>query len=317
MSRFSSACNPLGWFAVLMVVVLAGCTSLPDAGPFAVATGELSEAVRTSGRAASDELRRMTNGDAVASRLDTAWEARKAAMTSMVAYADALRAIVESAHNAGNAGRNLAEKLGNLATAAGIINPAAGASVKVSAEIAGRVWGQIALARASASLAQALDEAQPAVETIAETIAADTRDLRLAVDAALQNEIAQIRQLPGANDIIGFHENVAGLKGAILSADADLGALTREQQAQLDAIDRQLASTRGDYERFQSLTTEARERHRALRALLDATGDAVARWGAAHKRLAQAVRERKAVTVDSLLGAVSDVRELVRKVRDL
>lgn len=317
MLTHSTAYRPLLGAASLALALLQACTSLPDAGPFAVATAELSEAVRTSGRAAADELRRMTNGDAVASALDEAWEAREAAMTSIVAYADSLRAIVQSAHQAGNAGTRLAEKVGNLATAAGIIDPALGPSLRVGADIAGRVWKEIALARGAASLAEALDQAQPAIETIAETIADDTRDLRTAIDAARLNQMAQIRQLPGANDIIGFHENAAAVKGAILSADADLASLSREQQVQLDAIDRQIASTRADYERFQGLIAEANARHRALRQLLDATGDAVARWGAAHKRLAQAVRERKAVTVDSLLDAVSDIRELVRRVREL
>lgn len=314
-SRSHRATCWLVWWGGLGCTLLGSCTSLPDPGPFAMATAELHEAVRTSGRAVTDEFGRMTSGPEIAEEFLKAWKKREAVMLAMVAYADSLRAIVASAQQAGDAGKQLAEKAGDLATAAGIISPAAGPPLKGAAEMAGRVWKEIALAKSASSLTKALEAVQPAVETIADTIAADTQDLRRAVMAALENQLGQIKNEPGYNDIVGFHLKAPAAKAAVLKEDLEY--LSSDGKGRLDAIDRKVASTREDYQRFQALNEAVRERSRRISALVDATGDAVARWGCAHKSLVQAMQAREPVTVDSLLDAVADVRQLIKKVRDL
>ena len=304
------------WAVGVALLWCVSCTSLPDPGPFVVATAELDEAVRASGRAVTDEFGRMTNGPGLVQEFTKAWKAREAVLRAMVAYADSLRSIVAAAGQAGESGKQLAEKVGNLATAAGIVDPAAGASVKVAAELAGRVWQEIAMARAASSLVQALDAVQPAIETIADTMAADTKDLHDAVAAALGNQLGQIKGEPGYNDIVGFHLHAPIAKAAVLSEDLDPGSLTWGGRFRLEALERQLASTREDYERFQSLQVAALERSKRASALVQATGDAVARWGSAHRSLVEAMRARKPITLDSLLDAVEDVRQLIKKVRD-
>lgn len=298
--------------------LLFACAPLPNAQPFAAATAELSSAVKASGRTAADELRLMTNGEARAAQLEAAWKVRVAVMDSMVLYADSLVDLVESSNQAGSAAAALADKVGNLAMAAGIINPAAGASVKVGADVAKLVWTNIARARGAASLKESLVAAQPAIEIIADTIAADNADLRKAVDAALANQESQA--LPAAsplNEIVGLRENSAKIKAGIIKRATSAGAPSLASvQGELDAIDRLLASSQPEFDAYQRSIDSARARHRIVRDLLATTDDAIARWGVAHRQLAQALEKGRGIDMSALADAVVDIRNIIKKVRE-
>ncbi len=299
-------------------VFVPACAPLPDAKPFAAATADLSNAVRSSGRAAADELRLMTNGEERAAELEKAWKARLAVMDAMVLYADALVDLVESSNQAGDAAAALADKVGNLATAAGIINPAAGASVKVSADVAKLVWTNIARAKGAASLKQSLAAAQPAIEVIADTIAQDNADLRKAVDAALSNQESQA--LPAnspLNEIVGLRENSARIKARIIQhATASGTPSLTGVQAELDAIDRLLASSQMEYDAYARTIESARARHALVRDLLATTDDAISRWGVAHRQLVNALEKGRSIDMSALADAVVDIRSIIKKARN-
>lgn len=297
---------------------LVACAPLPDARPFAAATAELSSAVKASGRTAADELRLMTHGEERAAQLEAAWKARVAVMDSMVLYGDSLVDIVESSNQAGAAAAALADKVGNLAMAAGIINPAAGASVKVSADVAKLVWTNIARAKGAASLKEALAAAQPAIEIIADTVAQDNADLRKAVDAALSNQESQA--LPASsplNEIVGLRENSAKIKANIIKRATSSGTPSLASvQGELDAIDRLLASSQPEYDAYAKTIESARARHRIVRDLLATTDDAIARWGVAHRQLAQALEKGRGIDMSALADAVVDIRNVIKKARE-
>lgn len=301
--------------AFLVPALLWGCTALPDASPFASATGQLAEAVRTTGRTAGDDLATLPNGPAHAKAFGDAWAVRVATMESMTRYADSLVGIVDAANKAGASAEALATKVGNLATAAGIIDPALGPSVKVTSEVAKFVWANIALAKGASDMQKALEAAQPAIETIAETIAQDTKDIRLAVRAAYAEQERQLSAGP-INSVIGLHVTTGPqAKAAII--DAANGPLTDAQLKSLEAIDKSLAATQTEYDVYTKQLSALRARRVAMLQLLGATDDALARWGAAHKSLLTALRERRPVSVESLADAVVEIRTLIKKVREL
>ena len=176
------ACSPL---LGLAFVTLIGCTTLPDVGPFAEATAELRSAVVGSGTTAESELRRMQGGQSYAEQFADQWKTRTQAMNGLVDYADSLQSIVKASSDAESNVGALADNVAQLATAAGIALPGAGA-VAVASDMASFVYRQIALARAAQSLAGALETSQPAIEQIANKIALDlkvTQDIFRAASA--------------------------------------------------------------------------------------------------------------------------------------
>jgi hypothetical protein len=301
----------------VLAIVLGGCTPLPDVSPFSTATTQLSSAVRTSGLATADEVAGMTNGGQLSTDLRTAWKARIAAMDAMTSYADSLVAIVNASNDAGNSASALADKVGNLATAAGIINPAAGASVKVAADTAKLVWTNIARARGAASLQDAIDAAQPAIETIAETLALDGKDLRIAVRAAITNEKNELRRDTSVNTVRGLHINAPAAKAGIIGNFDPTGNVGFANQSDLDALNQLLDGTRKEFDASEEKLAALNARQKTLLALIGATDDAIVRWADAHKSLAAAVRARRPIDLSSLMDGIVEVRELVKKVREL
>jgi hypothetical protein len=60
-----------------------------------------------------------------------------------------------------------------------------------------------------------------------------------------------------------------------------------------------------------------RQREKAGRSILGAAENAVAAWGIAHQELVKAVKERKPVSLESLIAAVVEVRTLTQRWREL
>jgi len=84
--------------------------------------------------------------------------------------------------------------------------------------------------------------------------------------------------------------------------------------AQMDLAYKQVAPYLDEYNKQ---LIPIRRREKAGRSLLGAAENAVAAWGVAHQQLVRAVKERKPVSVESLLAAVVEVRTLIQKWREL
>src|SRR5689334_21109279 len=110
---------------VLLVVFLvaAGCAALPDVAPFAAASRQLAGAVKASGTAISEDLHARPDLEARARAFDGAWAVRNDLMRAVVAYSDSLVGIVKAAGDSREAARSLADKVGSLAQAVGVIQP--------------------------------------------------------------------------------------------------------------------------------------------------------------------------------------------------
>lgn len=87
-------------------------------------------------------------------------------------------------------------------------------------------------------------------------------------------------------------------------------------QAELDAIDRLLASSQMEYDAYARTIESARARHALVRDLLATTDDAISRWGVAHRQLVNALEKGRSIDMSALADAVVDIRSIIKKARN-
>ena len=302
-----------GSFLLLLIAASSfGCASLPETGPFVDATIELRSAVAASGSTVEAELRRMNGGQKYANQLANDWAARIQAVDALVVYAESLRGIVKAGQEGGQAARSLASSVTALAKAAQVAMPAAGA-VTVATDTASFIYGQIALVRASRSLEEALMNAQPAVQRIATIIALELKKL----DEILRLASADIDSARQVNHQVelGFRKAlIKEQKGLYSNNPADLKP---KQKARLLEINELIESTKIWYEPLQTKKEQVEKRLHAGRDLIAAAGQATGQWAAAHEQLVHAIRDNRSINTKALVQATLEVRELIKRIREL
>lgn len=291
-----------------------GCTALPDVTPFATSSREFASGVKAAGRVVSEDLR---SDDALADsskKFDEAWDARNKAMEGVVQYADGLAAIVKSTQDARAQAKALGNKLETLAAAAGVVNPAIGASVAVGIDVASFIYGQIAIVRGANSLQEAMDAAQPAIDKLAEIITKDSENLKEVVLSTASLRRTAIQQAGGAKASSFAREIEARRDEARAAFARDPSSARRDD---LLAIDRLAATAQAENQQFQDQVARAREMAGTSAELIQAMRDGVSRWTAAHRQVAQALKDRQSVSVESLTDAAVEVRDLAQRLRAL
>jgi hypothetical protein len=300
------------WWLPLVLLLAGGCAALPDLSPFATASRELAGAVKTSGAVVTEDLQASPGLEAEAKTFERAWAARNDAMRAVVSYSDGLVAIVKATGDARASARSLADKLGVLASAAGVVQPGAGMAVNVAADTAAFVWAQIALAKGAGSLEEALGHAQPAIDRLADIMTRDTDDLGKIIrgSALLQRNTLGVT----FGDAVGYRKTVAQRRSELRNK---FGRLTEAELAELKRIDEMMIPVNVEIQKFDEQRTRIDRREKANLQLVAATGDALARWAAAHREVALALQNRRPVSVESLTGATVEVRALVTRAREL
>jgi hypothetical protein len=264
----------------------------------------------------------MDRGGPTAERLTESWAARDAAMAGVVMYSDSLVSIVNAAHDRGNVIGELAEKLGGLAAAAGFAMPGSSVAAGVVTDAARFVWAQIELARGARSLEEALAAAQPAVDRIAEKLGEDFRDLDVALRAAVESQRGFLESDPAYNISSGTRDALVERKLALLEELADRGVdgnpdLSDDDLARVARLDALMDAAAAQLVETDAAIAVMESRTRAVHDLVLVSGGAIERWGVAHRDLANAVRMRRPISLDSLITAAAEVRELIKRVREL
>jgi hypothetical protein len=303
---------------VIVCLVLAACGSLPDARPFADATGTWSASVRASGQALVDSLRDV--GSVVPEdrnqyekdikEFEDAWSARAKAAQGAVAYSSSIADLIASAGEAGATVTRAANSLTALAGAAGISLAAPG--VEVAGDIARFLADRIAIVRASGNLEEAVAQAQPAIDRIADHLVSETnRQLKPTLERAYKNLASGIRQQYEADS------NFAGaLEKRLQQARTDALA-DPSKSPKLQELDRMLGTVSGKLKERDQKLDQAGASYRARLQLVNALSAATVAWAAAHRDLAGAIREKRQVSAAELQETIGDLKELTKKVRAL
>ena len=179
---------------VVLISLLCACTSIPDIQPYANATASMATALNKGFAHTENQLALLQaeNPDlqdeakTTLVELRKRWKPSKQAINALVAYTDSLAALA----NAGKTGREAANKLTN--SFEGLYNavaqlfpiPALPAGISTVFKAIGAANGVIARMRAKKALKEAAAEAAPAVQTIAEVLAANFQELEFLSQAA-------------------------------------------------------------------------------------------------------------------------------------
>lgn len=304
----------LGWpLAVLaLLTALSACAPLPDATPFRESTLQLRSAMATGHVAVDGELRASEVLDDLADRLDAAWKRRLAAADGMVAYAESIVALTDAGNKGDETIAAVANSVKSLATAAGVALPQA--PVAVATNTAELIALHIANIRARNTLAEAMQQAQPAVAAVATLVAKDVSDMIAILRAATNLSDAQLRtehntKLGDRNQILAERKGIWGESGNAETAS--------DQLAKLEILDHALKDMDAWYLPFVAERKAIRERESAGLMLLAAIRQAVLDWASAHRQLALAIEKGGRVDPKVLAESIAEIRGLIRKVREL
>ena len=295
---------------LFLIAALSGCTSLPNVAPFVDASDQLRSAVATSGATVEAELRLMDGGSGFADQLKKNWEARNEAFAGIVAYANSLKAIVDAGDEGAASAQKVADSVSGLAKAAGVAMPGSPEAVAVATDIVKFLSSQIALVRATRSLREAMETAQPAIEGIAQMIAADLKDLEDLFVAAAKSNDNTVRTSDEFKNLIGYRRKLLEQIGNSNPADPN----NFDQQLKLGQM---LEATGEWHARYLAKRKEIDDRLRMGRALIQAAMQSARDWGIAHGQLVRALKEHRPVNIDSVVRAADEIQILVRKVREL
>ena len=311
----------LGALALLVFSILAaGCGTLPDARPFADASATLAVAVKSSGQALTDSLRdagsaASSSSDAKAyeelvGKFDAAWAERVKAVQGVAAYSEAIADVIDAGREGEETVKKVGDSLQGLASAVGI--PLAGPAVAAASEISQFIAGRVALVRASRKLEEALAQAQPAVERIAQHLVEDAeKRLKPTLREAHANLVSSIKSPYDADD--NFAKSFARQRDE-LRAKALKDLKLVPQLAEFERV--QAAAVASLKERDQKIE-QASAAYKARLQLVAALSPATTAWAGAHRDLAAAVREKRKVTATELVETVVELKELAKKVRAL
>jgi hypothetical protein len=287
--------------ALASAVFLAGCGTLPDAKPFADATGALSASAKASGQALTDSLREAATvlpDDRGAyerniASFESSWNVRTRALQGAADYSNAIAGLISASDKSSEAAVNVAGLLSTLANSFGV--PVAGAAASVATDIGSFVWQRISIVKASRSLEQAMIEAQPAVDAMAQQLVANgEQHLKPTLTAIHKNILSGIRARydADANLAAAFDQRHKLLRQQALKDSRRLGELEQFEHVKT-SLDARMAERDAKLE-------QAAATYRARLQLINALSVAVQSWAHAHSDLAVAVRKNARYPLSNL-----------------
>lgn len=314
--------RPLHVILAAAALLLAGCPSLPDTKPFADATTSLRGAVVSSGTAVVSELKRnpIEGMAAQGTALEREWKTRAKLMSALGDYAQSITAIADAGNKGGESAQKLADAANTLAQTLGAANLAASAGATLAIDTFKFVNGQIARARAAKSLDAALTEMQPAIERIAELLAADLGALDEAMQIAIvaqQDKLARDNQaeLNYRKRLVAARQNLMGRAANELTEQTPPTKITVADE--LKRIDELLAYAEQWRAAYDTQQAAIAERGRLGGEMIATTRDALGEWAVAHAKLLAAVRTKRAPNVSDLVDAAKRIQDLVARYRQL
>ncbi|MDO8653501.1 MAG: hypothetical protein Q7R66_15060 [Undibacterium sp.] len=296
---------------VLFTGVTAACGTLPDAKPFAEASNTLAHSVKASGQAVSDSLVD-AGGDATAfaGPLQKAWQERVNAVQAASQYASEIANLVAAGNEGAETVKRVADTLGVLAQTAGI--PVAGPVAGVLGDIGQAVAERIASVKSSRTLAQAVAQAQPAIDVIANHLSEDViTGLKPILKSAYDNTVSMIKSEYGDDN--AFAKQLSAKKLQLRTAAVQ----DQKNIAALLEFERMSDTVAGRLKERDQKLEQASVAYKTRVQLVNALVPAIDAWARAHRDVASAIIEKRKVTVTELRETVSDLKELIRKVRAL
>ena len=170
------------------ILFLSGCGSatLPDIKPFAEQTTKMASAADNAYTQAENLLSATDTGAAQVSELRQKWKQTRHALHAMVTYSNALAALADTGAKGGESAGAVADAVQSLLGVVGV--------EKVSKKLVGvikEVNELVAAVRAKESLEEAIEQAQPAIDSMCKVIAENLDELE-DINQAAGTEIKRV-----------------------------------------------------------------------------------------------------------------------------
>lgn len=337
----SSSPDAVAWRATgvaIAALVIAGCAAtVPTLWPFSSRTSDMSTGIR-SGFAGTDTLLQLadTPPEDIA-RFRSIRSRATATLTAVVEYSRTLAEVAATGRAGKDAARTTAEALGGVVAIAGAPQ-AAGVTTATVAELAGAV----AAVRARTSLKDAVETAQPAIDTIATILTRDLSELeRLVAIAAVEAERKVFgehyaaldyrrslrREVRRTDEILTLYLDArAGSADAITTlrtldpesppAPADSKAFEQREQlwrSRARELDAELKRIEPDCRAHDTRMERIARTEATTAATLQAGRNAVTAWARAHRRIPEALDAGLPPSIVEFAAATREIAEAARK----
>jgi hypothetical protein len=332
--------------AAILAFGLAACGTLPDVTPFADATEHLRDAVVQVKPAVINEVQNVPDGEDYVTLIGNEWKTRIDAVNAMNNYSQSLVAIV----GAGNEGSETAEKIGNsfgaMLEQAGKVLPGVLSGVAPIAEnttdaVKFLIQTYVNI-RATSDLEDALNTAQPGINTFSKLLSEDLADLdELVLDAQGAVNLERVNDYNDKNGALrGLEAQRTKLQTVYASAMAentkhleamaeitinDTGgelkdspfskARLKEMSDAIAEVDKLIKTNDSWVVPLKAEEKKEQERVTAVRQLIASTENGVRQWAVAHANLVAAVREGRAPNFHTLVKTAVEIENLVTKFR--
>jgi hypothetical protein len=272
--------------------LLAGCRTAPDVAPFVDATTALHVVVASVGpgiaAGVADEDQR--------SRFARAWAARTAATQAMADYGSGLAEVVAAGRSGGESATRVLGQARTLLATVGVAFPGTDAATEAVGRVAATLYQRLAEARAADTVAEAIEQSDPAIRELAAVLAQDLATIARLVDDLRQNARTALLAAAGAREPGGLRllrsledEAASARAAAARAGDAAQRQAQLEKATQLEALRQQEQGASWHVEMTAALEA-ADARFRAQLATIRAAAAATQAWGGAHEQLLRAAR---------------------------
>lgn len=306
-------------FVIASVALMnqGGCT-IPDVAPFAEATVALRQATIITGDITIQTMRETPQPDGVgafytqrdpqhpANRLQKAWSVRLNAIDVLLGYADSLAQIVNSTTVAEETAQGLADSVQQLSTqfgGAGLFSDEAGALIKLLAANAIRL-------KAAHNLRDVIARAHPVVTEIAEIVKKDMSTL--VVEFASQS-LDIVQAVVDEFGSMNTYRNMLTIE--LTTARVALDTSVPSTISEIEKIEKLLAATESEHEKYLVKLKAARERRQSGREAFRVAIGSLDLWIVAHGDLMLAVEQNRKPNVRLLLSTIQEIRVAVDNVK--
>ncbi|MBN4055001.1 hypothetical protein JYT15_00680 [Acidimicrobium ferrooxidans] len=318
-------------FAILVGGLLGGCTSLPNTSGYTAATIQVRQAVATTGEVVQQELRMAIKAKATTAdnesvkNLKAAWAATMKSLDAMVAHAQSIEQIVDAGNTGAESAKQLANSVKKLLDAVKVdaMSGASATLAQLSTDTVAFVYCEYLKHSAAKSLEVALDRFGPSMAKISALVQAQLGDARRLFVQQIAAQVNRLEQ--GGTGYGGWIKRNGQLnEEAEKAIDLLVSGIKNKKPKEVTKAKTTIADTEIGRKAIAPRLAEyaaklnpIRQRGKAGRSILGAAENAVAAWGVAHQQLVKAVKERKPVTVKSLIAAVVELRALTQRWREL
>jgi hypothetical protein len=328
--RFPASSRSLVFLLFICSLLFHGCTKLPDTSGYTIATIQVKQAVATTGDVVKEELMSAIQAEATSADqssvkdFEKVWAVTLRSLDAMVVHAQSIEQIVDAGNKGAQSAKAVADSVKNLVDTVKV-DTISGTTAKVfelSADTVAFVYGEYSKHVSAKSLEDALDKFGPSITKITVLIQAQMSDAHRLFDEQTAAQYLKLQSDLRYGSWIKRHGELDTL--AALATQLLVRALEKNNTseitkaktmlADLDVASRVIAPRMAAYREDKA---EIAQREKIGRSIIGSAELAVAAWGSAHQQLVKAVKERKAVSVESLTATITEIRTLIQRWREL